>query len=178
MALLAECHGRHLRLNLVMYNSAISACEKGGNWRGALQLLHDLEQAQLQKSLVSYNAAISACEKSGRWDLALGLVAELRAVRLHENLITCCAAIAACARGSQWSVALDMLSSQRQKELEHHVAYVSAITACVQSWQHASAQEVLAELQRFLCELARTSVTPEKKKKSADVFWTCMVVQE
>ncbi|CAE7242487.1 unnamed protein product [Symbiodinium sp. CCMP2592] len=157
VALLAECRGRKLRLDLVIFNSAISACEKGGHWEGALQLLEDLEGAFLEKSLVSYNAAISASEKAGHWQLALVLVAELRRRRLQENLITCCAAIAACTRGMEWSAALSVLSVQQRRKLEHHAAYVSAVTACVQSWQHQPAQRVLSELEKFLCGLAKTS---------------------
>ena len=157
LALLVECRGRKLRLDLVIFNSVISACEKGGHWQGALQLLEDLEEASLEKSLVSYNAAISASEKAGYWQLALGLVAELRRRRLQENLITCCAAIAACTRGMEWSAALSLLSLQQRMKQEHHVAYVSAVNACVQSWQHQSAQRVLSELEMFLCGLAKTS---------------------
>ncbi|CAE7878100.1 unnamed protein product [Symbiodinium necroappetens] len=157
LALLVECRGRKLRLDLVIFNSVISACEKGGHWQGALQLLEDLEEASLEKSLVSYNAAISASEKAGYWQLALGLVAELRRRRLQENLITCCAAIAACTRGMEWSAALSLLSLQQRMKQEHHVAYVSAVNACVQSWQHQPAQRVLSELEMFLCGLAKTS---------------------
>eukprot|EP00972_Heterocapsa_arctica_P115678 16449135-Heterocapsa_arctica.AAC.1 len=47
----------------MVYNAAISACEKGCAPEQALALLQDMRRRGLRPSAVSYNAAISACEK-------------------------------------------------------------------------------------------------------------------
>ena len=46
------------------YNAAISACEKGVEWKEALQLLLEIAEDLLMADMVSFSAAISACEKS------------------------------------------------------------------------------------------------------------------
>ena len=45
--------------------SAISVCEKGGQWQQALSLLSDMGIANMIVDVVSFNAAIPACEKGG-----------------------------------------------------------------------------------------------------------------
>ena len=57
--------------NTISYNAAISACEQGGEWQRARQLLGAMGQASVETDTISYNAAISACEKGGEWQRAL-----------------------------------------------------------------------------------------------------------
>src|SRR3569623_1516920 len=45
------------------FSSAITACEKSGDWRTAVDLLDTMEKEGLTRTAISYNAAISACEK-------------------------------------------------------------------------------------------------------------------
>ena len=47
--------------NVVSWNAAMSACEKGKQWGGALGLLQDMVHQLLAPDVVSLNAAISAC---------------------------------------------------------------------------------------------------------------------
>lgn len=54
--------------------AAISACEKGGQLKGALNLMtFDGQESQVTSNEVSCHAAISACEKGGRWKRAWNL---------------------------------------------------------------------------------------------------------
>ncbi len=56
-------HGRVER-NTITYNAGISACEKGGEWAMARQLLGAMVQGR-ERNTITYNAGISACEKGG-----------------------------------------------------------------------------------------------------------------
>ena len=47
----------------ITYSAAISACEKGGQWQRALQLLEDMQAKGIPADTITYSAAISACEK-------------------------------------------------------------------------------------------------------------------
>jgi len=51
--------------DIISYNSAISACERGRQWAMALWLLELLQEEKLQGDLITYNAAISALKNHG-----------------------------------------------------------------------------------------------------------------
>lgn len=51
--------------DIISYNSAISACERGRQWAMALWLLDLLQEEKLQGDLITYNAAISALKNHG-----------------------------------------------------------------------------------------------------------------
>lgn len=46
--------------NVVCYSSAITACEKGGEWRIALHLLLKMIKSDVPPDTIAYNAAIRA----------------------------------------------------------------------------------------------------------------------
>ena len=84
--------------NVIVYNAAISACEKGERPDEALKLLDEMKTAGVMPDVITYSAAISACEKGGRTDEALELLAEMKAAGVMPDVITYNAAISACAR--------------------------------------------------------------------------------
>ena len=49
--------------DVVSYSATISACGKGEQWVGALELLQEMPRRALQPDVISCDAAISACEK-------------------------------------------------------------------------------------------------------------------
>ena len=57
--------------NNITDSAAISACEKGGQWQMALQLMEDMQVKGFPAHTITYSAAISACEKGGQWQGAL-----------------------------------------------------------------------------------------------------------
>ena len=65
LELLAEMKTAGLKPNVITYNAAISACEKGGRADEALKLLAEMKTAGLEPDVITYNAVISACEKGG-----------------------------------------------------------------------------------------------------------------
>ena len=60
--------------NAITYNTAISACEKGGQTDQALRLLDKMSSEGIEKNAITYSAAISACEKGGQTDKTLHLL--------------------------------------------------------------------------------------------------------
>eukprot|EP00975_Prorocentrum_lima_P013923 2959038-Prorocentrum_lima.AAC.1 len=54
----------------ITYSAAISACEKGGEWEKAVELLASMEHAKVEADEITYNAAISACENGSKWEKA------------------------------------------------------------------------------------------------------------
>ena len=49
--------------NVVSWTAAISACENGKLWEGALGVLQEMVHQLLTPDVVSWSAAIGACEK-------------------------------------------------------------------------------------------------------------------
>ena len=54
-----------LKLDVISFSAALSACEKGEVWRCALGLLAEMRERELKLDVISLSAALSACEKGG-----------------------------------------------------------------------------------------------------------------
>ena len=52
--------------SVITYSSLISACEKAGEWRLALQLLEEMRREGCNPNVISYNSLITACAQ-GVW---------------------------------------------------------------------------------------------------------------
>eukprot|EP00933_Yihiella_yeosuensis_P078179 TRINITY_DN8935_c0_g1_i11.p1 TRINITY_DN8935_c0_g1~~TRINITY_DN8935_c0_g1_i11.p1 ORF type:complete len:102 (+),score=10.34 TRINITY_DN8935_c0_g1_i11:313-618(+) len=50
---------------------AISACDKGGQWRLAQRMFRLMLQSEVMLDAISHRSLISACEKGGQWQAAL-----------------------------------------------------------------------------------------------------------
>ena len=61
-----------------VFNSAISACEKGKAYEMALRLVAQMRQMGCQPNAVTYGAAIAACAKAAQWTTALALLQQVR----------------------------------------------------------------------------------------------------
>ena len=61
--MLQEMVHQLLTPGVVSFNAAISACEKGKLYEGAVGLLKEMVHQLLTPNVVSFSAAISACEK-------------------------------------------------------------------------------------------------------------------
>jgi pentatricopeptide repeat protein len=63
MKLLSQMEHEKCNKNEVTFSSAISTCEKTGQWQRAIDLLHQMKSEGIPQTAIAYNAAISACEK-------------------------------------------------------------------------------------------------------------------
>ena len=99
--------------NVIVYNAAISACEKGERPDEALKLLDEMKTAGVKPDVITYSAAISACEKGRRTDEALKLLAEMKAAGVMPDVITYNAAISACEKGGRTDEALKLLAEMK-----------------------------------------------------------------
>ena len=70
--------GAKLPPNVISFSSAISACEKSGQWQHALSLLRDMAQLRVAANPITYNAAIGSCARCGQWQHAELLLRELQ----------------------------------------------------------------------------------------------------
>ena len=64
--------------NVFHYNALINVCEKIKDWRGALDLLRQMDEENVPKNEITYSSAISPCEKGGNWRTALDLLKTMK----------------------------------------------------------------------------------------------------
>ena len=99
---------KRLEPTVITFSSAISACEKAGQWKEALKLLAMSRVSRVFPNVVTYNASISACAgKNGEWEQAMQLFWDMMLERLRHNNITYNAVVAAVAeKAGEWQRAL------------------------------------------------------------------------
>jgi pentatricopeptide repeat protein len=73
--------GAHVEPNEICYSAAISAAEKGGQWRVCLNLLLKMISKGMSPDVIAYNSAISGSAKCGEWHMSLKLFREWRRVK-------------------------------------------------------------------------------------------------
>ena len=76
---MVDMQAKGIPADTIMYCAAISACEKGGQWQRALQLMEDMQAEGIPADTITYSAAISACEKGRQWQRALRLMKDMQA---------------------------------------------------------------------------------------------------
>ena len=72
-----ESHG--LQPDLITFNAAMAACEKGSQWRLCFSILAEIQKVSLVANLITYNAALTACANCLLWLQALSLFGALSA---------------------------------------------------------------------------------------------------
>jgi pentatricopeptide repeat domain-containing protein 1 len=66
-----------VRPTVITYSALISACEKGGQWKLALEVLEDMKTAGHGVNVIAYSATISALSKGQQWEIALQLFRQI-----------------------------------------------------------------------------------------------------
>jgi pentatricopeptide repeat domain-containing protein 1 len=135
-----------VEMDVISFSAAISACEKGGEWEKALQLMRVMVQNKHKLDTITLNAAISACEKSGQWETALGLLESMPGLGIAPNVITISATISACGKGGQWEKALYLFESMPEHSLEPDaIAVRSTVEALDAADQFDRAAHIMEE---------------------------------
>ena len=105
--------GPSLTFFFFSYSSAISACEKAGQWRDALDLLEQMKAEGLGQTAIAYNAAISACEKGLVPNKAVQVFDQMKEEGITPTVVTYSALISAAEKGAQWKLALSVLEEMK-----------------------------------------------------------------
>ncbi|CAE7371886.1 PPR10, partial [Symbiodinium sp. CCMP2456] len=137
VALLDEACCRRLRLNIIVTNAAMAACEKAKQWQAVLALLSSRES-----DMVGWNSALSACEKGGAWPVALSLYDEIVQRHLQPDAVTFGLLVRLEQVAGGWLAALGALSNMRAAGFCPNVMnYAVVLRACKDagSWQVALA---------------------------------------
>jgi len=147
MILASHCYLSPL-LQSCRFSSAISACEKCGQWRTALDLLDRMKKERVGQTAIAYNAAISACEKGLVPNKAVEIFEQMKREGIKPTVVTYSALISAAEKGQQWRLALQVLDEMKA---EGHganvVAYSAAISALSKGQQWELALKLFREIE-------------------------------
>mmetsp|Transcript_11550 Transcript_11550/g.25018 ORF Transcript_11550/g.25018 Transcript_11550/m.25018 type:complete len:814 (+) Transcript_11550:136-2577(+) len=133
--------------NVFHYNALINVCEKIKDWKGALDLLRQMDEERVPKNEITYSSAISACEKGGNWRTALDLLKTMKDKGIMPTAIAYNAAISACEKGLNPSKALEIFDEMKREGVRPTVVTFSAlISACEKGQQWKLALQVLEEM--------------------------------
>ncbi|CAE7864225.1 unnamed protein product [Symbiodinium microadriaticum] len=139
---------RAVKVNAVSYNSALSACDKGGQWQLVLGMFRSMPRSKIRPDVVGYTGAIRSCDHSGQWQQALQLFDDMLQSEVAPDVIACSALISCC-KGGQWQLALSVLDRMpKAKIAPNAISYTSAMGACEKGGQWHWALELFTQLSR------------------------------
>ena len=53
-----------VEMTTILFNSCVTACDKGGQWQYALEVMEAMHAANVERELITYNSCLSACGKA------------------------------------------------------------------------------------------------------------------
>merc|ERR1711966_109308 len=140
LLLLKQMRRTGIQPDVVTYNAAISACEKGGKWEKALSLHKEMRGDGLKPNVISYSAAISACQKGTQLEEALSLLEEMCEEGIKPNVVTYTALIQACASAGQSITALEIFEKAQRHVNFNIITYNAILDAICKSHPAKSRQ--------------------------------------
>eukprot|EP00434_Breviolum_minutum_P031476 symbB.v1.2.027837.t2/scaffold2770.1/size71041/3 len=179
MQLLKEVEDLKLQLDLIIYNSTVTACEKSTptQWQHALALLVDAHTWNLQADVITCNAAISACEKCGQWQIAMLLLEQA----IDVDVISFNSAISACEKASVWQQAMLSFQELLSKGLRPSHVTFAALLSCAeksQLWRLAQQLLQMAEETQVKLNTVAYNAAISACEKCQHWKWALMLMEE
>ena len=72
----------------VSYTSAISGCERAGEWMAAVQLFRQMRDAGVNPTMLTYSKLLFVHAAAGQWEAAVGFIEAATADGLLHNPLT------------------------------------------------------------------------------------------
>ncbi|CAE7820828.1 EMB2654 [Symbiodinium sp. CCMP2592] len=142
LGVLKEMQTLQFAPDIVSYNAALKACERGCQWSAALALFYDMPSVMLNPDQISYTALIESLGQQKFWEQALQLLASMDTEGTAPDVVAYSAAMAACAKAQKWWLSLGLLAELEARNLlPDQVCMGIALNACEFSrkWRHAVA---------------------------------------
>ena len=136
------------QLNTISFNNVIDACDVGGRWSLAAELVSALCGCKLSPDALSFGLAIRACRTHGQEAAALKLLQTAQDLQLC-HVYTCNSAISVCHVGGSWAAAVGLLDTVMLLGLQPDaITLSSVIGACERAAQWTVALGILLHVSR------------------------------
>eukprot|EP00434_Breviolum_minutum_P027764 symbB.v1.2.024559.t1/scaffold2334.1/size145401/1 len=125
-----------LEVNIIHYNCAICAAERGDAWRFAIKTLAETRQLSVLPDVVSFNTVLSSAMR--QWRDALLTLQTMEAESLQISAISINSVLSASEKSSAWETAL-LLFSTGERGSPDVFGHSATIGACskVKYWEEA-----------------------------------------
>ncbi|CAE6909993.1 unnamed protein product [Symbiodinium sp. CCMP2592] len=137
---------RACTVDAALYSAGISACEKGGQWQKALDLLAEMPESGVTPNIISYNAAISACAGCARWQRASALFDAACAAGPTPTVVSYSAILSACQQPAKWQCAVGTFWRCKSESEPDIIAGNSLVAALEGGARWSEALQVLGSL--------------------------------
>jgi len=133
------------------YNAIITACERAGQWRRAVDYLEQMGQGEKESNdrrrvrpdSKSFSAAITACGNAGQWELALKLFHRMDKESVAKDTVVYNSIIAVLQNAGQWARASEVLYNT--KEGSPDASWASKVQLLSASEIFESAQDLYSQ---------------------------------
>mmetsp|Transcript_105450 Transcript_105450/g.303248 ORF Transcript_105450/g.303248 Transcript_105450/m.303248 type:complete len:632 (-) Transcript_105450:58-1953(-) len=122
---------KNMPVTVVSYGSAISACEKGLQYRQCLEYLDEMTEMGIKKNVIIFGAAMSCMEKSCRADIAFQLMERMKFEGVAPNVHIYNSAISACARCNLWEKGYELFQEMEKVGVARDVVTYNAVLDAV-----------------------------------------------
>ncbi|CAE8608112.1 unnamed protein product [Polarella glacialis] len=106
--------GMTLKLNVIHFNAAITACGMGRRCDRALGLLQEAKLQHLQPDVVTHSAVMTAWDKCHQWEQASEQLCIMRTDGIEPNIVSHSALISALEKGFRWELAFLRLTELQE----------------------------------------------------------------
>ena len=127
-----------IQLDVISYNAAISACQKGNRPENALMLFREMQQYQIEATATSFNAVMSSC--GIQWQQALIMFDDMQSAEMELDVISFSAAISSCDIAGEWQRAWDLFHTMPQAKIQPNLIVFNALMSSCErygQWQQA-----------------------------------------
>jgi pentatricopeptide repeat protein len=122
---------KNMPVTVVSYGSAISACEKGLQYRQCLEYLDEMTEMGIRKNVIIFGAAMSCMEKSCRADIGFQLMDRMKIEDVAANVHIYNSAISACARCNLWNKGFELFKEMDEVRVARDVVTYNAVLDAV-----------------------------------------------
>ena len=143
-----EMPKKHVRPDVITFNSCITACGNAGRVEKALELFKMMKRPEstVRPNAVTYCAVVSACERVGDFEKAMEHleIMKKRVAKGDPNYVVGYnAAISACEKAGEWELAVGLLGELVSAGIADVVSFSAAISACQKGRKANKALELL-----------------------------------